>query len=187
MLPFVRPLTLLFATLLTLSSLAACTADEEQPAPVVAAELPDDLCVVVPETMLSRWNLEPASHETDNGEDLSTAACTMTGEIAGDPVELELSLRAFGASDEDAADELAGESLDESCAELESQSADGRGHRGGGRVHVAVAGDARGDPGPGAGGVAGAHLPGCRPRDDGARRAGSGSWCRPRWSRSAPG
>ena len=125
MLPFVRPLTLLFATLLTLWSLTACTSDEEQPAPVVAAELPDDLCAVVPETMVSRWNLEPGSHDTDNGEDLSTAACTMTGEIAGDAVELELSLRAFGAPDEDTADELAGDSLDESCADLENQSADG--------------------------------------------------------------
>ena len=125
MLPCVRPLTLLFATLLTVMSLTACTGEEEQPAPVVAAELPDDLCEVVPEKMLSRWQLEPASHETDNGEDLSTAACTMTGEIAGDPVELELSLRAFGAPDEDTADELAGDSLDESCAELEGRSDDG--------------------------------------------------------------
>ncbi len=125
MLPFVRPLTLLFATLLTVSSLTACTSDEEQPAPVVAAELPDDLCAAVPETMVSRWNLEASSHETDNGDDLSTASCTLTGEIAGQPVDLELSLRAFGAPDADTADELAQESLEESCAELENQSAEG--------------------------------------------------------------
>ena len=125
MLPCVRPLTLLFATLLTVSSLTACTADEEEPASVVAAELPDDLCAAVPETIVSRWNLEASSHETDNGDDLSTATCTLTGEIAGQPVDLELSLRAFGAPDADTADELAQESLEESCAELENQTGSG--------------------------------------------------------------
>jgi len=125
MLPVVRPLTLFFATLLTVWSLTACTSDAEQAAPVVAAELPDDLCAAVPDTMVSRWNLQPSSHETDNSDDLSTAACTMTGEIAGDTVDLELSLRAFGAPDDDTADALARDSLDESCGELENQTVEG--------------------------------------------------------------
>ena len=116
MLPPVRLMTLLLAALLTAGSLAACTDGDEAPDESAdAARLPDDLCSVVPANLVTRWRLEPSSHQTEQGTDLSTATCTLAGEVGGEPVDVELAVRAFGGTDAEA---LAAESLAESCAEI---------------------------------------------------------------------
>jgi hypothetical protein len=83
-----------------------------------AVALPEDLCSLVPESYTSRWALSDAGHSTDNGEDTSTAECTMTGERAGGVVELTATATMYGDTEDADAEERTDEAIDAACREL---------------------------------------------------------------------
>lgn len=110
----------LLPALISVSVLAGCAGDEPDPEPVRAAQLPENLCAAVPETVVSRWSLVEERHATDETDDRAEATCSMTGEAEGAPVTLELSLTSWGASDKAASRQLMDDDLAERCADLES-------------------------------------------------------------------
>lgn len=95
---------------------------EDEPDPVSAAELPDNLCDAVPENVVARWNLTEADHATDDADDRSRASCSMTGTVDDDPVTLDLSLTSYGGADADAVRTLVSDDLADQCDVLQQGS-----------------------------------------------------------------
>jgi hypothetical protein len=75
-----------------LVALLAAGCAEDEPDPVAAATLPDNLCAAVPDNVIARWGLTEAGHETTPADDRSEATCSMTGSVDDDPVSLEITL-----------------------------------------------------------------------------------------------
>jgi hypothetical protein len=102
---------------------AGCAEDE--PDPVTAAELPENLCAAVPDSVVARWTLTEADHATEAADDRSEASCSMTGTVDDDPVTLDITLTSYGGLDPDAVRTLVADDLAARCDELE-QTATGR-------------------------------------------------------------
>lgn len=105
------------------SAVAGCSEDE--PDPVTAAELPDNLCAAVPESVMARWALTEADHQTEAADDRSEASCSMTGTVADEPVTLDITLTSYGGLDADAVRDLVADDLAARCDDLE-QSGTGK-------------------------------------------------------------
>lgn len=112
----------LLATCALVALLCTGCGGEEEPEPVSAAELPDNLCDAVPDNVVSRWGLAEDSHATDAADDRSEASCTMTGTADGEPVTLELSLTSYGGADADSVRTLVTDELAARCDDLEASA-----------------------------------------------------------------
>lgn len=98
---------------------------EDEPDPVAAAELPENLCTAVPDNVVDRWSLTEEDHRTETADDRSEATCSMTGTASDAPVTLEITLTSYGGSDADAVRTLVADDLEIRCAMLE-ESGEGR-------------------------------------------------------------
>lgn len=97
-----------------------CSSDDD-PAPVSAAELPDSLCAAVPDNVVERWGLEDGPSSSEPGDDRSEATCTMTGQVDGNQVKLEISLTSYGGADADAVRQVVADEVAASCDDLKQQ------------------------------------------------------------------
>lgn len=114
-----------FGALLVTCALVAllgsgCTEDE--PEPVAAADLPDNLCGVVPDNVVARWNLAEEDHHTDGADDRREASCTMRGAVDDVPVTLDLMLTSFGGADADAVRTLVADEITHQCRVLQGST-----------------------------------------------------------------
>ncbi|WP_243056885.1 hypothetical protein [Nocardioides sp. SR21] len=101
-----------------------CSSDDD-PDPVSAAELPDNLCAAVPDNVVERWGLSEDEHRTAPAGDQSVATCSMSGTAADAPVLLAITLTSYGGADADAVRDLVADEVAASCDDLEQQG-DGR-------------------------------------------------------------
>lgn len=99
---------------------AGCSSDDD-PEPVSAAGLPDNLCAAVPANVVERWGLSEDDHATDAADDQGKATCTMSGTAADAPVELEITLTSYGGADADAVRGIVADEVAASCDDLEQQ------------------------------------------------------------------
>ena len=106
-----------------LLGLAGCGGGEDPPAPVTAADLPDDLCAAVPDGVVHRWSLAEEDHSTSGGRDRAEATCSMSGAVDGEPVTLTITLTSYGGADADAVRSRVGDDLAARCADLEANAA----------------------------------------------------------------
>ncbi|MEP6298964.1 MAG: hypothetical protein ABJ382_16685, partial [Ilumatobacter sp.] len=117
--PIVGPVRALGLTLVLTGALAACGTSEEV-APVVAADLPGDLCSLVPPSVVERWSLAVEDQHVRGGESVKQAMCSMSGMSAGEAVTLEVRLTSYGGADVESARSVALGTLADSCADLEA-------------------------------------------------------------------
>lgn len=99
---------------------AGCGGDDE-PEPVTAAELPDNLCAAVPANVVERWGLTEDDHATEAADDRSEATCSMSGIAADAPVDLEITLTSYGGADADAVRAIVADEVAARCDALEEQ------------------------------------------------------------------
>ncbi len=121
---------------LVLLSTAGCASDEE-PTAVSPAEPPANACELVPESVITRWALTESDHASETEASRSEATCTMTGDSAGRPVDLEVDLVFFAGDDRDVARAAARDEAKRQCASIDSSaqslSRDGCRQRGAGK------------------------------------------------------
>jgi len=100
-----------------------CSSSDDQPEPVSAAELPDNLCAAVPDNVVARWNLSEDSHDTQAADDRSVAGCLMSGTADGEPVSLHITLTSYGGASADVVRDFVTSELADRCARLEEDAA----------------------------------------------------------------
>ena len=99
---------------------AGCGSDDD-PEPVSAATLPDNVCDAVPANVVERWDLSDGPHRSEQSDDRSEATCVMTSTIDGNEVKLSITLTSFGGSDADAVRALVADEVAARCDELKQQ------------------------------------------------------------------
>jgi hypothetical protein len=100
-----------------------CSGGDDEPEPVAAADLPDNLCAAVPDNVVARWGLAEDSHATDAADDRSVAGCIMIGTAAGAPVSLHIIVTSYGGSSADSVRALVTADLAARCDRLEQEAA----------------------------------------------------------------
>lgn len=102
-----------------LLALAGCS-DDDDDGIVTAAQLPTNLCGLVPAGQAERWSLVEETSSTDNGGPINSADCTMTGgpDLA-DP-RLELRVDSLGGGDVESATKFTAEMFADSCGNVRS-------------------------------------------------------------------
>jgi hypothetical protein len=88
---------------------------------VTPAELPANLCHVVPAGQAERWQLVEETSSTDNDGPINTADCTMTGGSGIEDPRLELSVASLGGGDAESATRFTLEMFGDRCGNARTQ------------------------------------------------------------------
>ena len=103
-----------------LLALAGCSDDGDEGI-VTAAQLPANLCGLVPAGQVERWSLVEETSSTDNDGPINSADCTMTGGPELDDPRLELSVDSVGGTGTESVTRVAAEMFADRCGNARTQ------------------------------------------------------------------
>lgn len=96
--------------------LGGCSEDDS--GTVTAAQLPDNLCEVVPAAQLDRWQLAEDTHSTDNDGPINSARCTLSSDATSG---IELSVDSLGGGDAESATGFTADLYAERCGNVRTE------------------------------------------------------------------
>jgi hypothetical protein len=102
-----------------LLALAGCS-DADADETVTAAQLPANLCDLVPAGQAERWDLVEDTSSTDNDGPINSADCMMTAGSELDDPRLELRVNSLGGGDAESATRFADEMFADDCGNVRS-------------------------------------------------------------------